>query len=206
MTADAARIAVSDMPPAATVPGGARRQILDAAALLLRQGYDAATTRAIAKQVGIKAGSIYHHYASKDDIVSAVVNEGVRVVHDAVVEALEKLGPDATPRQRLQAAIKAHLLSLLEHSDYTSASIRAFAFLPASVQDGCRAERRRYEEIWRGLVGEAAAAGLIEPTVSQDAVRLLILGAVNWAGEWYRPERMGIDEIAQHFAASILRG
>ncbi|MBN9446154.1 MAG: TetR family transcriptional regulator [Bosea sp.] len=185
--------------------GGARRQILDAAAALLRQGYDATTTREIAARVGIKAGSIYHHYPSKEAIVSAVVNEGVRVVHEAVTGALAALGPSASPRERMQAAIKAHLLSSLEHSAYTSASIRAFAFLPAAVQEDCRVERRRYEEIWRGLVTEAAAAGLLAPDVSQDAVRLLLLGAVNWAGEWYRPERMSIDEIARDFAASILR-
>lgn len=185
--------------------GGARRQILDAAAALLRQGYDATTTREIASRVGIKAGSIYHHFASKDDIVGTVVNEGVRVVHDAVTAALEALGPSASPRERMQAAIKAHLRASLEHSDYTSASIRAFAFLPTAVQEGCRVERRRYEEIWRELVAEAAAAGLLAPAVSQDSVRLLLLGAVNWAGEWYRPERMSIDEIAHDFAASILR-
>lgn len=185
--------------------GGARRQILDAAAALLRQGYDATTTREIASRVGIKAGSIYHHFASKDDIVGTVVNEGVRVVHDAVTAALEARGPSASPRERMQAAIKAHLRASLEHSDYTSASIRAFAFLPAAVQEGCRVERRRYEEIWRELVAEAAAAGLLAPAVSQDSVRLLLLGAVNWAGEWYRPERMSIDEIAHDFAASILR-
>lgn len=205
MPASATRITAFERQAKGSVTVGARRQILDAAASLLCQGYDATTTRAIASKVGIKAGSIYHHFASKEEIVSTVVNEGVRVVYDAVIAVLEALGPAATPRERLQAAIKAHLLSLLEHSDYTSASIRAFAFLPASIQDGCRAERRRYEEIWRGLVAEAAAAGLIEPTVSQDAVRLLILGAVNWAGEWYRPERMGIDEIARDFTASILR-
>jgi AcrR family transcriptional regulator len=185
--------------------GGARRQILDAAAALLRQGYDATTVRAIAAQVGIKGGSIYHHYESKEAIVSAVVNEGVRVVYEAVTVALEALGPSASPCERMQAAIKAHLHASLEHSAYTSASIRAFSFLPTAVQEGCRVERRRYEEIWRGLVAEAAAAGLLAPAVSQDSVRLLLLGAVNWAGEWYRPERMSIDEIARDFAASILR-
>jgi AcrR family transcriptional regulator len=205
MTSTAGQAPQGDPNAGATAPVGARRQILDAAADLLRHGYDATTTRAIAARVGIKAGSIYHHYASKEAIVSAVVNEGVRVVHEAVTGALAALGPSASPRERMQAAIRTHLHASLEHSAYTSASIRAFSFLPAAVQEGCRVERRRYEEIWRGLVAEAAAAGLLAPGVSQDAVRLLLLGAVNWAGEWYRPERMSIDEIARDFAASILR-
>jgi TetR/AcrR family transcriptional regulator, cholesterol catabolism regulator len=35
---------------------------------------------------------------------------------------------------------------------------------------------------------------------------LLLLGALNWAGEWYRPDRMDIDDISRDFAASILHG
>ena len=186
---------------------GARREILDAAAYLLgHRGYEAATTRAIATAVGIKGGSIYHHFPSKDAIVGEVVNEGVRVVYDAVEKALGELPANATPRCRLESAIKAHLLSSLEHSNYTSASIRAFAFLPDSVRQGCRIERRRYEELWTQLVGELYQAKLIDPAISPDSVRLLLLGALNWAGEWYRSDRMGIDDIARDFAASVLRG
>jgi TetR/AcrR family transcriptional regulator, cholesterol catabolism regulator len=184
---------------------GARRQILNATALLLRhKGYEATTTRAIASAVGIKAGSIYHHFPSKDAIVGEVVNEGVRVVYDAVVAALATLSADATPRQRLETAIKAHLLSSLEHSNYTSASIRTFAFLPDAVRRECRAERRRYEDLWRDLVTELYEAGLIEPSISPDSVRLLLLGALNWAGEWYRTGRMDLDDISRDFAGCVL--
>ncbi len=160
--------------------------------------------RAIAGEVGIKAASIYHHFPSKDVIAAAVVNEGVRVVHDAVVAALAGLAPSAGSRLRLTTAIKQHLLSSLEHSDYTAASIRAFAFLPESVRDECRVARRRYEDVWRGLVAECDVDGLVAPNVSRDSVRLLLLGAVNWAGEWYRPARMDIDTLAHDFAACVL--
>ena len=193
-------------PAAAPAESGARRQILNAAAYLLRhRGYEAMTTRAIATAVGIQGGSIYHHFPSKDAIVGEVVNEGVRVVYNAVEKALSALPAGATPRRRLEAAIKAHLLSSLEHSNYTSASIRAFAFLPDSVRKICRIERRRYEALWAKLVSELYHAGLIDPDISPESIRLLLLGALNWAGEWYRPDRMGIDDISRDFAASILR-
>jgi TetR/AcrR family transcriptional regulator, cholesterol catabolism regulator len=200
------RTSLSPALAAAPAESGARRQILDAAAYLLRhRGYEATTTRAIATAVGIKGGSIYHHFPSKDAIVGEVVNEGVRVVYDAVENALSALPADATPRRRLEAVIKAHLLSSLEHSNYTSASIRAFAFLPDNVRQDCRIERRRYEVLWAELVSELYQAGLIDPNISPESIRLLLLGALNWAGEWYRPDRMGIDDISRDFSASILR-
>ena len=182
-------------------PAAMPRHILDAAAKLLRdRSYEATTVRAIAGQVGIKAASIYHHYPSKDALVAAVVNEGVRVVRDAVLAALAALPPTSGPQDRLEAAVRAHLLSSLRNSDYTSASIRTFAHLPDSIRDECRAERRRYEAIWAGIVAEAEATGLLRPGISRDVVRLMLLGAVNWAGEWYRPGRLGIDRIARDFA------
>lgn len=196
-------------PPEDVLAGevGARRQILDASASLLRRrGYEGTTVRAIAEAVGIKAASIYHHFPSKDAIASAVVNEGVRVVHDAVTGALAGLPPGSGVRRRLETAITWHLLSSLEHGDYTSASIRAFGFLPEGVRRECREERRRYETVWRDLVADARRKGAVDPAISPDAIRLLLLGAVNWAGEWYRPDRMGIDVIARDFAACVLRG
>jgi AcrR family transcriptional regulator len=185
-------------------PVGVPRAILDAAAQLLsHKGYEATTVRAIATQVGIKAGSIYHHYPSKDAIVVAVVNEGVRVVLDAVEAALDALPPDASPRDQVEKAVRAHLLSSLENSEYTSASIRAFAFLPPHIRTSCSTERRKYEDVWRSIVADAARAGMIRPGISLDVVRLMLLGAVNWAGEWYRPGRLSIDEIAHDFAAAL---
>jgi AcrR family transcriptional regulator len=204
----AASALTSAAPAPASAPAetGARRQILNAAAYLLKhRGYEAATTRAIATAVGIKGGSIYHHFPSKDAIVGEVVNEGVRVVYDAVEKALKTLPVSAAPRRRLEAAIKAHLLSSLKHSNYTSASIRAFAFLPDTVRRGCRIERKRYEALWAQLVSELYDAGLIDPDIAPDSIQLLLLGALNWAGEWYRPDRVDIDGISRDFAASILR-
>jgi AcrR family transcriptional regulator len=180
-----ARAPTSASPASPAVPAesGARRQILDAAAYLLRnRGYEAATTRAIAAAVGIKGGSIYHHFPSKDAIVGEVVNEGVRVVYDAVEKALGALPARAKPLRRLEAAIKAD-----------------------SVRQGCRLERRRYEALWAQLVSEFYQAGLIDRNISPESIQLLLLGALNWAGEWYRPDRMDIDDISRDFAASILR-
>jgi hypothetical protein len=57
--------------------------------------------------------------------------------------------------------------------------------LPAELRKTCRLQRHRYEDIWRELVVDASKAGYVPEGVNLDAARLMLLGAVNWAGEWY---------------------
>lgn len=185
--------------------GGSRRLILDTAARLLRSGgYHQTTLREIAEAVGIRKASLYYHFASKEEIVEEVVNDGVRFVHGAVVAALDGLA-GATPRERLEAAIRAHLTALHGHGDYTSASIKAFTFGATPAPDSVRAVRRAYEEVWRGLIAELQAAGTIAPERAPDALRLFLLGAMNGSTDWYRPGRFDIAELAQEFAALVAR-
>jgi AcrR family transcriptional regulator len=183
-----------------------RREILDAAARLLRtNGYWATTLRDIAAAVGIKAGSIYYHFASKDEIVAAVMNDGVERVQAAVTAALDALGPEAGVRARIETAIRAHLQALLAHGDYTSAGLKAYADAPESVRQAARAHRRSYEVIWEDLVAELIATGTVPSDVSPEAMRLALLGMMNWSPEWYRPERHRIEDLARDFAAIVTR-
>lgn len=66
-----------------------REQLIrDRAAGLFRQrGYHAASARDIAGAVGMLPGSLYYHFASKEDLLVAVYEEGVRMISEAVTRA-----------------------------------------------------------------------------------------------------------------------
>lgn len=179
---------------------GSRRLILDHAARLLRNGgYHRATLREIAEAVGIRKASLYYHFASKEEIVEEVVNDGVRFVHESVVAALAET-EGAAPRERLEAAIRAHLSALHGHGDYTSASIKVFTFGAVPAPESVRAVRRAYEDVWRGLIAELQQAGALPAERAPDALRLFLLGALNGSTDWYRPERFRIDALARELA------
>jgi AcrR family transcriptional regulator len=180
-----------------------RRLILDTAARLLRSGgYHQTTLREVAEAVGIRKASLYYHFASKEEIVEAVANDGVRFVHEAVSQALAETAA-ALPRQRLQAAIAAHLTALHGHGDYTSASIKAFSFGATSAPDSVRRVRRAYEEVWRGLIAEMQGAGVLAPERSAETLRYFLLGALNGSIDWQRPGRFDAAELAREFTALI---
>ena len=157
-----------------------RREILDAAARLFQKnGYGDTSLRELANAVGMKAGSLYYHFASKEQLAIEVLGTGVKGVAQAVSARLEDAGSGASPSQRVSIAIRAHLDAILNDSGYTSAHIRCFPYTPASVQTQLRAVRRDYARY----------------------LRLAVLGALNWSLEWFDPER----DSAERFAATVER-
>ncbi|SFC01737.1 DNA-binding transcriptional regulator, AcrR family [Bosea sp. CRIB-10] len=187
----------------AELEGGARRLILDHAARLLRSnGYHQTSLREIAEAVGIRKASLYYHFRSKEEIVEAVVNDGVRLVHDAVLAALGAAGK-ATARERLKAAIAAHLAALHGHSDYTCASIKVFSFGENPTPESVRSIRRAYDDLWRALIDELASAGVLTPGIAPEHLRLFLLGAMNGSVDWYREGRFDIAQLAGELATLV---
>ena len=62
-----------------------------AARLFREQGYGSVSLRKIADAAGIKAGSIYYHFGSKDEIVVAILDVGIQVVHESMRQAVSAL-------------------------------------------------------------------------------------------------------------------
>jgi AcrR family transcriptional regulator len=199
--------------PGATPPGAAkaaatRRAVLDAAARLFReQGYAAPSLRDIADAAGIKAGSLYYHFDSKEHIVSEVLRVGLESVLHGVGQATDEArarGVRGIPL--IDVAIRAHLESLLKLGDYTSAHIRIFGHVPPAVRRQHLAFRDGYEALWRALFTEAQEAGAFADDVDLQTLRLFLLGAMNGALEWYQPGRKSIDRLAKDLSRYVLRG
>ena len=85
-----------------------QRVLLEAARLFRHHGYAATTLREVADASNIKAGSIYYHFESKEQILGEVLDKGIQVVSDAVHERVEALSKTASARDRLSAAIEGH--------------------------------------------------------------------------------------------------
>jgi len=92
-------------------PGNtAREEILDAAAeLFTNLGYASTSTRRIADAVGVRQASLYHHFATKDDILDALLAGTVDEPLRLAAELLSKKGPAAP---RLHALVVADVTQL----------------------------------------------------------------------------------------------
>jgi len=185
----------------------ARVRILDAAAQLYReQGYAAVSTRAIAGAAGMKAGSLYYHFASKDQIVAEILKLGIMVVHDEVACELAKLPDNATAREMVGAGIRGHLRALLQYRDYTSANVRIFGQVPDEIQKSNMSARKKYEELWDGLLAKLQERGELRAQMNIASFRLLLIGALNATLEWFDPKKGEYLMLADNYTEVLLNG
>src|SRR5690349_11564550 len=163
-----------------------RDLILESAAQLFRkQGYSATTLRQIAAVARIEAGSIYYYFDSKEAILHEVLDRGLRHVFESVKSAVNGAG-ETSHRRKVGLAIEAHLVALLETSDFTSANIRIYGQLPEYLKKAQRPLRRAYARYWDQLFLNARRAGEIRADIEIVPLRIFVLGALNWTIEWFR--------------------
>ena len=100
--------------PRASIPtragGNTRSEILDAAAeLFTTPGFGATSTRQIADAVGVRQNVLYHHFASKDDLLGTLLEALIRPALDAARALSTYPAADAVDR-----AARLYALSLYD--------------------------------------------------------------------------------------------
>jgi TetR/AcrR family transcriptional regulator, cholesterol catabolism regulator len=204
---DSSPPAVSDEEVAESKSALTRARILDAAARVLSaKGYAGLRLTDVAAAAEIQAPAIYYYYASRDDLIEEVMWTGIADMREHVVAALGGL-PDGTPSlDRLLVAAEAHLRHALEISDYTTASIRNAGQVPLSIRKRQIMEEERYGEVWRKLINDLAREGRIRQELDLYIAQMLVLGALNWAVEWWNPRRGSVETVVANAQSFIRNG
>lgn len=170
-----------------------------AAAVIAARGYDATSMRDIAQEAGMQPGSLYYHYASKDELFVAVHEAAIAAIVAAVEAAVVA---HADPWARMEAAAAAHLEALLGSRSTATIVSPDFPVNSAKVRARLVAQRDAYERRFHALV---EALPLPRGT-DRATVRLMLLGALNWTPRWYRRGRKSPGEIGRAFVRLLRRG
>lgn len=173
-----------------------RERILDAAAhVLSRKGYAGTRLVDVASHADLQAPAIYYHFGSRDALIEEVMWVGAARVHTHVAAQVTLMPDESTPLDRILCAVEAHLRYELLISDYTTASIRNANQVPDELRVKAAAEEASYARLWRDLFNEAKAAGQLRPDLDETVSRMLLLGAMNWAAEWWNPRHRTLEDL-----------
>jgi TetR/AcrR family transcriptional regulator, cholesterol catabolism regulator len=191
---------------AGTKSARTRQRILDAAAhVLSRRGYAGTRLTDVAEVAEIQAPAVYYYFASREDLIEEVMWSGIASMRQHVQAQLDALPDEATSMERIETAVESHLRYQLEISDYTTAAIRNAGQVPEQIRLRYGAEANKYGDIWRKLIQDAVDDHVLRPELDPRAARMLVLGALNWAAEWWNPRRGSLDQLIRT-ARTLVRG
>ncbi len=178
----------------AEADGNRRADLIRVSARLFREkGFEGTTIRDIADAVGMRSGSPFYHFKSKQEILAAVMEEGLV----AGLEATEKIMTgDLAPRAKFRALVRSHLETVLaEGHDFIPVLLYDWRSLSPDLQAHIIELKDRYDQCWQQMLSELKSVGMIKD--DGKVVRLLLLGAINYSVQWYRPGKgLTLDQLA----------
>jgi AcrR family transcriptional regulator len=154
-------------PPAPRTDRGRRRReaVIDAAAeLFVEHGYLGTSVDEIGAAAGISGPGLYRHFASKDALLMAVLDQMWLALKPAIQQAAK-----LPPGEALDALVDAQLALALDQPDAIVLLVRELRHLPDDYRARARRNHRRYLDAW------ADAICGVHPDLDRDQARSVAL-------------------------------
>lgn len=174
-----------------------RREVLlnEATALFRENGYNKTTVRQLAHQSGIKSGSIFHHFNTKEEILYAVIERVALSLRDIMKEQLLQA---KTVKEEVYTLIRTSLGFAFEDqkiADAYSVSYRDYQYMSAEHQSSINKYNTEYRLMLTEVFIRAKEEGLIEN--DPHVLFHFINGAITHSPKWFRIEGpLNIDQLA----------
>jgi TetR/AcrR family transcriptional regulator, cholesterol catabolism regulator len=180
--------------------GSARRAQLLAigAQLFATKGFTQTTVRDIADAAGILSGSLYHHFSSKEEMLTEVLHEFMDGLYARFQEVV---ADDASPREALDGLIRESFKTMHEEPEAVAlyqneqgflATLPGFEFVAKGS--------REVEKIWIGVLEAGKESGDFREDLNVQFAYRFIRDAVWATVRWYRPGgRYGHASVADQY-------
>ena len=200
--------------------GNRHQQVLHGAAKLFRRkGYGATTTRDIAAAAGMHSGSPFYHFKSKNALLYAVMEEGMRSALErqniavrrvqtginanapanaakaAKATCANAIQVTAEPLAQMRLLVRAHFDVLLgADNDFIPVMLYEARSLKPHQRSALARLQTDYEAAWVPVLEALHADGSLNGPLG--LARLLIFGALNGSVQWFdRKKAASLDDL-----------
>ena len=166
------------------------------------RGYGGASIRDIAHRAAVSLSALYHYYGGKQELLYALLDEGMDVYDEACAEALGRVGND--PAHRLEALVEALIRFRAGPRGSSQLELTEGRSLSPEQYDAIRARQAAATDRFREVIAEGVSAGLFR-TPEPDDARRMIIAACNAIAQWYRPEGpVQVDALIDRYVGLAL--
>ena len=156
----------------------------------------------ITAALGMTKGSVYYYFRNKQEILYFCQDHSLdRMIGEAA--RIERM--KAPAGEKLAKLVDAQLRCMLDELDGAAAHLEVSA-LPADKLRRIVMKRDRYEAALRRVI-EAGVRSRVFAPCDPKLAALAVLGAINWAAKWYRPDGPAtVEQICASFRAILIKG
>jgi AcrR family transcriptional regulator len=168
-----------------------------------QKGYLATNMREIADTLGVRGASLYSHIESKEELLWTIANRAA----DEFFAALEPIAASNDPAVlKLRYAIVAHVAVIAHNLDAAAVYFNEWRHLSARRRNQFAKRRDEYEAIFRAILHQGVQSGAFAP-IDEKFAALIVLSALNWTHQWYKPNGpMTAEEVGNKIADLLLNG
>jgi len=179
-----------------------RRQqqvVYQAAKAFAKRGYDQTTMQELAATMGLATGALYHYFAGKEELLTAICDQLMEPLLDQATELLAATRP---AEDQLRALVRLWVAHVVEHRDH----MLVFQQERHLIESGepwrkVRASRKAFERLVADALSRCRVRG------EQRLALLALLGMVNHTAQWYRARgALRPEEIADGYVTLLLAG
>ncbi|WP_020677765.1 TetR/AcrR family transcriptional regulator [Geopsychrobacter electrodiphilus] len=187
---------------AETIP---RREIIlqEAAHLFREKSYPGANLRELARRAGIQGGSIYHHFASKQEILFQLMDH---TMTDMIERLTERLADTRTPSEKLRKTINFHIEYHVTGPDQTYITDEELRNLTPENYLKVVEKRDRYQKIIEQILIDGKSEEgwqLDEPKLYTRALIKMCAGV----STWFKPQgSLSVPQIGEAYIRLLCNG
>ena len=171
--------------------------------LFYKKGYFATSMSTIAKATGIRKSSIYHHYATKEDILLDIFRT---TMYDLQTTLKLHLDSASGAKERIKAVIYCHIIFHVQRQKEAIIADSELRGLTARNYKEIIQMRDDYERVIQDVLKEGVAEGVFAETDTK-IISYAILSMCTAVCTWFkRSGRLSKEAVADMYADFIMKG
>lgn len=167
------------------------------------EGYENVPLEAIAAELGVTKAALYNYVSSKNDLLMQCYEVGMDRLIAAVEQAMDTPG---TAAERLRNGLETYVITMTRKDmQYLWNYIRPL--LSPGDKRSVQTSRDKIDTLFRAALQNGIDDGSLRSDLDTKLASLVILGAINWVGIWFRPSgAQKSQQIAREVVREALRG
>ena len=178
--------------------------IRSAASVFAEKGFHGASTKDIAERMGIKQGSLYYYFKSKEEALGEVCLYGI----EDYVERMQSIAASDQPFEaKLMAIITSHLSSYRERNEALKVHNDERLYLPEDKRARLKELGSNYRQQLERIFEEGARTGALRDSVECHFAAQAVIGMCNgWGDIIVREPDLDLFDLIQKCTDLVLSG